>query len=148
MVNNSAVGDTSGFQMTNAVGNVDTCVFTGNNGQKGAAIFQNACTGNIINSIFEANQATTSGGAIFRAGACRGNITGSLFQQNVAEQLAGAIYDDQTVGSIQNCSFDSNEGQQTNTAASIFRNQCSGSISNCKGLGQGDVQDQAATRSP
>lgn len=146
--NNSAAGDTSGLQMTNAYGNVDSCVFAGNDGQKGSALFQNACTSNITNTLFELNQASTSGGAIFRAGACRGSIIGCAFLQNTAEQLAGAIYDDQTVGSILNSTFSQNGAQQSNTASSIFRNQCSGSISNCKGLGKGDVQEQAASRSP
>lgn len=146
--NNSAVGDTSGLQMTNAYGNVDSCVFAGNDGQKGSAIFQNACVSNISNSLFEENLASTSGGAIFRAGACRGNIIGCTFLQNTAEQLAGAVYDDQTVGSISNSTFSQNGAQQSNTASSILRSQCSGSISSCKGLGKGDVQEQGVSRSP
>lgn len=145
--NNTAVGDTSGLEMTNAIGNVDSCIFSANYGQKGSAIFQNACTSNIINSIFEDNQATTSGGAIFRAGQTRGNITGCSFLQNTADQLAGAIYDDQSIGNIQSCTFGNNQAQSTNTAGSIFRNQCSGSISSCKGLGQGDVQQQGQSTS-
>jgi len=112
---NMAADGGAGIASLAADVNVSNSEFVENSteGLGGGAIFVNGFISepklNIIDCIFDANQATTNGGAVFMSGnKSKCNSTNSIFKNNVSDGTGGAIYVIDGKINTQNDQFENN----------------------------------------